>query len=122
MRAVRSIILSVILLAALVAAERACAQYYSWGADPARFRWMRAETEGADVIYPDHTPEIGLSTLRFVEIMQPYISYGYRLPALDIPFVVHPENMRSNGLVTVSYTHLRAHETLYRISYAVCGL
>ncbi len=99
MRAVRSIILSVTLLAALAAAERACAQYYSWGADPARFRWMRAETEGADVIYPDHTPEIGLSTLRLVERMRPYISYGYRLPALDIPFVVHPENMRSNGLV-----------------------
>ncbi len=99
MRAVRSIILSVILLAALAAAERACAQYYSWGADPARFRWMRAETLGADVIYPDHTPEIGLSTLRLVERMRPYISYGYRLPALDIPFVVHPENMRSNGLV-----------------------
>ena len=54
MRAVRSIILSVILLAALAAAERACAQYYSWGADPARFRWMRAETEGADAV--SYTP------------------------------------------------------------------
>ena len=107
MRAVRSIILSVILLASLVAAERACAQYYSWGADPARFRWMRAETEGADVIYPDHTPEIGLSTLRFVEIMQPYISYGYRLPALDIPCVVRPGSSswwRTNTVTPCSTT------------------
>lgn len=99
MRASRLIIRLTVLLAALVAAERVAAQYYSWGADPARFKWMRARTDRADVIYPSHTPQTGLSTLYFVDRMQPYISYGYRLPALDIPFVVHPENMRSNGLV-----------------------
>lgn len=99
MRGLRHIARFLTTVAALVAADRACAQYYSWGADPARFRWMRATTERAEVIYPDHTPDVGLSTLRLVEYMQPYINYGYRLPALDIPFVVHPENMRSNGLV-----------------------
>ncbi len=100
MRTLRHILLRLAFAAAALApAHRVCAQYYSWGADPARFRWMRARTDSADVIYPEHTPVTGLATLRFVDVMNPYISYGYRLPALDIPFVVHPENMRSNGLV-----------------------
>ena len=67
MRGLRHIARFLTTVAALVAADRACAQYYSWGADPARFRWMRAATERAEVIYPDHTPDVGLSTLRLVE-------------------------------------------------------
>ena len=99
MSTLRHILRLALTAAALAAAHCAAAQYYSWGADPARFRWMRARTGAADVIYPEHTPVVGLSTLYMVDRMQPYIGYGYRLPALDIPFVVHPENMRSNGLV-----------------------
>ncbi|UKI18208.1 MAG: hypothetical protein L6V80_01225 [Bacteroidales bacterium] len=86
-------------VAALLAAQNASAQYYSWGADPARFRWMRDADSVADVIYPRHAAAIGAATGYFVRRIQPYISYGYRLPALDLPFIVHPENMRSNGLV-----------------------
>lgn len=83
----------------LVAAQRADAQYYSWGADPASFKWKKAATEQSTVIYPMHAERIGRTTLYFNEILKPYIGYGYKLPPLDIPFVVHPENMRSNGLV-----------------------
>ena len=93
------IIAAAAALAALLAAESARAQYYSWGADPARFRWMREADSVSDVIYPRHAAAIGSATAYFVRRMHPYISYGYRLPALDIPFIVHPENMQSNGLV-----------------------
>ena len=85
--------------AAVVVCHVACAQYYSWGADPARFRWMQAKGEKTNVIYPQHTQQIGLSTLYFTDRMRPYIDYGFKLPALNLPFVVHPENMQSNGLV-----------------------
>lgn len=84
---------------ALLAAQSVSAQYYSWGADPARFRWMREADSVSDVIYPRHAAAIGAVTGYFVRRMHPYISYGYRLPALDLPFIVHPENMQSNGLV-----------------------
>ena len=77
----------------------ACAQYYSWGADPASFKWIQAKGENANIIYPSHASNIGRATLYFTERMRPYIDYGYTLPPLDIPFVVHPENMNSNGLV-----------------------
>ena len=93
---IRRVLLTV---AAAVVCHVACAQYYSWGADPARFRWMQAKDENTNVIYPQHTEQIGLTTFYFADRMRPYIDYGFRLPPLEIPFVVHPANMQSNGLV-----------------------
>lgn len=83
----------------VVAVQHVSAQYYSWGADPARLKWMKAQTERSTVIYPLQTERIGRTTLYFNEVLKPYIGYGFTLPPLDLPFVVHPENMRSNGLV-----------------------
>lgn len=83
----------------IIAAQHVSAQYYSWGADPAHFKWSKASTESSTVIYPQHTRQIGRTTLYFNEVLKPYIGYGFTLPPLDLPFVVHPENMRSNGLV-----------------------
>ena len=91
------ILLLAIALASFV--QQASAQYYSWGADPARFKWMKATSDSSTVIYPMHTSQIGLSTFYLTNKVKPFISYGFKLPPLDLPFVVHPENMNSNGLV-----------------------
>lgn len=100
MKRVKSKICRALLtVAALLACHVASAQYYSWGADPARFRWMQTKGEKSNVIYPQHASQIGLTTLYFTDRMRPYIDYGFKLPPLDLPFVVHPENMESNGLV-----------------------
>ena len=88
-----------IFILLLFATQRAGAQYYSWGADPVTFKWMKSSTERSTVIYPSHAEKVGLTTLSFTEVLKPYIGYGFKLPPLDLPFVVHPENMRSNGLV-----------------------
>ena len=96
----RAKILSLLFaLLSLLSAWNLHAQYYSWGADPARFRWKIAKGDKSSVIYPEHAEQIGLTTHYFAERMKPYISHGLQLPPLNIPFVVHPENMRSNGLV-----------------------
>lgn len=89
----------ILVVTALFLSEQANAQYYSWGADPARFKWNSASTDGVKIIYPRHAEQVGLSTLYFANRLKPYISYGFKLPPLEMPFVVHPENMRSNGLV-----------------------
>ncbi|MBR4995773.1 MAG: hypothetical protein IKY82_06900 [Alistipes sp.] len=86
-------------LLALLLQLPASAQYYSWGTDPLGLKWMRSKTPHAKVIYPRSAEKIGHSTLYYADVLYPHISYGYRLPALNIPFVVHPENMKSNGLV-----------------------
>ncbi len=75
------------------------AQYYSWGADPVRFKWLESKAEKARVIYPTEAERIGLTTLYLTDRMRPYIDYGFSLPPLNLPFVIHPENMSSNGLV-----------------------
>ena len=88
-----------VMLAALLTVQQAKAQYYSWGADPVHFKWNIAKTDNVKVVYPRHAEQIGLSTLYYADKLNPYISYGFKLPQLKLPFVVHPENMRSNGLV-----------------------
>ncbi|MBO7195015.1 MAG: hypothetical protein J6V27_03150 [Alistipes sp.] len=93
---IKSILLILIFLMSVMISH---AQYYSWGADPAHLKWMSSKTDKASVIYPTSAEQIGLTTLYFTKQMRPYIDYGFTLPPLDLPFVVHPENMRSNGLV-----------------------
>lgn len=95
-KVVKYLILTVL---AVVATSEATAQYYSWGADPLGLKWMKGSTPNVEVIYPKSASQIGHTTLFYADRLNPYISYGYKLPALDLPFVIHPENMKSNGLV-----------------------
>ena len=90
-----------ILLAAalLLLAERAAAQYYTWGSDHTGLKWSEVRTSDVRIIYPDTAAAAAVRTLFCVEQVKPYIGYGFRHPALSIPFVMHPENFQSNGLV-----------------------
>lgn len=95
----RFVIITLMLLCCIFTAERTSAQYYSWGADPAGFRWRQMKGDKYRVIYPDSTQGIALRMTQYLDAVSPDISYGYTLPQMSIPFVVHPENLRSNGLV-----------------------
>ncbi len=87
------------LLCALALHGEATAQYYSWGADPAHLKWQRIKTDDVQVIYPDTIDAVARRTLHFIDAVHGDIGYGFRYSALNIPFVMHPENMSSNGLV-----------------------
>ena len=95
----RSFIKHTILAIALLAMGTASAQYYSWGADPENLSWSRIKGEKASVIYPDNATSLGYRMMHYVNAVQPSIDFGFRYGAMDIPFVIHPENFRSNGLV-----------------------
>ena len=89
------------LLAALVAvcgAERAAAQYYTWGSDPP-MKWSAIRTPDVRMIYPDTVSAVARRTLFYIRTVQPDIAYGFRHGPMRIPFVMHPENFQSNGLV-----------------------
>ena len=75
------------------------AQYYSWGADrPMKWSQMRS-TKGL-VIAPDTAVNLARRTLFYVDRLTDHIGEGFRYGAMSqIPFVVHPENFESNGLV-----------------------
>jgi len=95
-RLLRHTLLACALLAAATAAR---AQYYSWGPDAASLRWRTIRTPDVQMIYPDTARAIARRTLRYIEAARPTIGYGFRHGPLKIPFVLHPENFRSNGLV-----------------------
>ena len=89
----------VIASVALLGAYSASAQYYSWGADPTYMRWRKLKGDKIDVIYPDTARTQGYKMMYYARAVQPTIDFGYRHGPMKIPFVIHPENFSSNGLV-----------------------
>ena len=85
-------------LGAVCCAERAAAQYYTWGSD-APMKWSTIRTPDVRMIYPDTVSAVARRTLFYIRTVQPDISYGFRHGPMRIPFVMHPENFQSNGLV-----------------------
>ena len=95
-RWIRHIIIAVV---ALFGAYSASAQYYSWGADPAYMHWRKLKGDKIDVIYPDTARNLGYKMMYYARAVQPDIAFGFRHGAMKIPFVIHPENFSSNGMV-----------------------
>lgn len=95
----RIIAVIVLTLCALTGAERVAAQYYSWGTDPTSYRWKQMKTDSYRVVYPDTVQNIASRMMHYLDAVKEDIDYGYRYPQMSIPFVVHPANARSNGLV-----------------------
>ena len=95
----RYIIALLLLICGVVAAERAEAQYYSWGVDSPRHTWRQLKRENYRVVYPDTAKHIAARMMYYLDSVQEDISYGYRHPQMSIPFVVRPSNFNSNGLV-----------------------
>lgn len=86
------------LLFVLVGGQRAAAQYYSWGSDPP-LKWSAIRTPDVRVIFPDTVSGVAQRTLFYIRTVRPDISYGFTHGPMHIPFVLHPENFQSNGLV-----------------------
>lgn len=99
MRMKRWLIAGILLLAGIILPESSSAQYYSWGTDPATFRWRQMRAQLYRVVYPDTAQNIATRMMYYLDAVSPDIDYGYRHPQMSIPFVVHPANFRSNGLV-----------------------
>ena len=89
----------IVAIVALVAASSASAQYYSWGADPTYMQWYKLKGDKIDVIYPDTSRTLGYKMMHYAQAVQPSIDFGFRHGPMKIPFVIHPENFSSNGMV-----------------------
>ena len=89
----------VIAIIALLGASSASAQYYSWGADPTYMQWQILKGDKIDVIYPDTARTLGYKMMYYARAVQPDIAFGFRHGPMKIPFVIHPENFSSNGMV-----------------------
>lgn len=94
----RRIVHILLVLFALCGVQRAAAQYYTWGSDPP-LKWSTIRTPDVRMIFPDTVTAVAQRTLFYVRTVRPDISYGFTHGPMRIPFVMHPENFRSNGLV-----------------------
>lgn len=89
----------ILILCGLLATESITAQYYSWGVESPRHRWKQMKRDSYRVVYPDTAAHVATRMMYYLDSVQEDISYGYRHPQMSIPFVVHPSNFSSNGLV-----------------------
>uniref|UniRef100_UPI004055D724 hypothetical protein n=1 Tax=Alistipes sp. TaxID=1872444 RepID=UPI004055D724 len=96
MKRIHHILLTVALLLVAMGAR---AQYYTWGSDSPSLKWHSVKSDDVKIIYPDTARGYALRTLFCIEQIKPSIGYGFRHPAMPIPFVMHSENFQSNGLV-----------------------
>ena len=88
-----------LLLSAIIICERTSAQFYTWGSDSPSLKWHSISRDDVQLIYPDTATSYAIRTLYSIEKVKPYIDYGFRHSAMRLPFVFHPENFKSNGLV-----------------------
>lgn len=93
------IVILLLIICGLTTTESLSAQYYSWGVDPVTYRWRQHKADKYRIIYPDTAQHIASRMICYLDAVQQDISYGYRHEQMSIPFVVHPSNFRSNGLV-----------------------
>ena len=92
-------LLHILLFAvAVLLGGSASAQYYSWGADAPQ-RWSELRAPGIRIVAPDTAQGPARRLLRYLEAVRPTIGAGYRYGPMPVPFVLHPENFQSNGLV-----------------------
>ena len=98
-RRVKRLLHILILGVALCAVQRSVAQYYSWGASRP-MKWQMVTTPSVKVLYPDTLAMVGQQTLFYINHAQRSIAEGFEHgPLRRIPFVMHPENFSTNGLV-----------------------
>lgn len=95
----RFAIVILLIISGVFAADRCSAQYYSWGVDPVSLRWRQMKSDTYRVVYPSVTQDIANRMMLYLDAVQDDIAYGYKYEQMSIPFVVHPANMLSNGLV-----------------------
>ena len=95
-KALRYILVTLVLTLGTL---RASAQFYSWGADPESMHWNKISGRKIDVIYPDTARTIAYRLFHYVKAVQPDIGFGFNHGPMNIPFIIHPENFSSNGLV-----------------------
>ncbi len=96
---VHRFISAIIAVMAMLSVSPSHAQYYSWGADPTSLKWQNIRTPYVRLIYPDTIDALARRTLTYIDAAKEDISHGFTHPALKIPFIMHPENFSSNGLV-----------------------
>lgn len=89
----------VVIAAFILAAQSAYSQYYSWGADRSSLKWSQFKEDSVRIIYPDSVEFTARRMMHYIDAVKDDISYGFEYPQLKVPFVVHPDNFVSNGMV-----------------------
>ena len=78
--------------------ERAAAQYYTWGSDPPQ-KWSAIRTPDVRMIYPDTVSAAPGGRSATSVRSGPTSVTASATARCAFPFVMHPENFQSNGLV-----------------------
>lgn len=88
------------ILLCLLMAESLLAQYHDEGRDPFSTKWRQLNTDDIRLIYPENFGAQAGRVLRVMDSARVSLNYGFSLPPVKIPVVLHTSNLSSNGVVT----------------------
>lgn len=75
-------------------------QYYSYGNDPSRAKWLQIKTDNYSLIYPRETDSLARIYLKYLETQRGPVYEPLGIMPKRIPIVLHPYTTISNGMVT----------------------
>lgn len=87
------------LLTALFAATGGYGQFHSEGQDPFSTRWRQIDRPGYRLIFPENYARDARRVATVIDTAGRALQFGFALPPQKLPFVLHTQNLRSNGLV-----------------------
>lgn len=94
-------VVAFVFLCALFAAgtQNLAAQYFDWGNSPASLKWDQLRTPDARIIYPRTFEENARRMAVYFDSLRPHAAYGYRHGTMEMPVILHTQNMAGNGIV-----------------------
>lgn len=97
MLSIRKILL---LAGILTVAINLHAQFVDYGTDPFRYKWNIVRTDHYKVIYPQGNDSMAYRYARLLETAYPHVERTIgKSRKTTFPVILHPGNMRSNGMV-----------------------
>ncbi|MDR2938233.1 MAG: hypothetical protein LBU92_04765 [Prevotellaceae bacterium] len=94
------------------------AQYVSNGTEPARTRWSHIGSAHFDVIFPDSILAQGTHFTRLLSKVYAPVSASLNYQPRRIPVILHPYNLRSNGMVVWTPSRMEVIATAPSTGYA----
>lgn len=98
----RRVYIALVVLLFTLSAERADAQYYDWGQDPASIKWQQIDTENGKVVFPREYQRQAVRIMHYMDTVRGQVGHGFAYGTMKFPLFLHTQNFSSNGLVVMA--------------------
>ena len=93
------------ILILTVFSEKAEAQYFLSGQDPASVKWRQIETKNFRLVFPENYDSVAQYYANLFQLSSPYVAQPYLKNARRVTIVLHNRTIESNAMVSPAPYH-----------------